>query len=200
MNDSFLYWDRARQTNVPHHEKIQPLLDAFEAYRRQVAAKIIGGLIEELRVHYDYKPELPFQTASVMQANSFGSLSTRELLQTRHEDGVLATVIWTSAKGLEAVNTEESEPISIVFPRDRVLIMPGGIMTLMTGGEIPPYYHQARNHGDQTRKSIMYFANPDIHRDPITPFVVNDFNKGKDVREEIQTATEMFGLFDFVPS
>src|SRR5690606_33306531 len=105
-------------------------------------------LLDELARHYRYPNELPFEEASVVQINSFGEPGPRELLQTPHEDGVLATVIWTSAPGLEAVGGDA--PIPLDTDPDEVLVMPGGILTVMTGGEIAPLFHQARNHGIET--------------------------------------------------
>jgi isopenicillin N synthase-like dioxygenase len=112
---------------------------------------------------------------------------------------VLATVIWTSAPGLEAMTPT---PVALETGMDEVLVMPGGILEVMTGGEIPPLFHQARNLGDRfsrNRKSIMYFSCPDIDKGPIAPYVRNEKNEGLDIRDVIRSATDAFGLpADFV--
>ncbi len=45
---------------------------------------------------------------------------------------------------------------------DEVVIMPGSVLTALSGGKIAPLYHQVRNHGLDDRQSIMYFVNPEI--------------------------------------
>lgn len=193
-NDSFLYWGRDRR--LPgHHEKIKPLLDALEDYRR-VAARVTSEVIEALRAHYGYRHELPFEGASVLQVNSFATPTNDELLQQPHEDAVFLTVIWTSAPGLEGVRNGELLPFT--FAADEVMVMPGSLMTAMTGGEIEPFHHQVRNVGALGRKSVMYFVSPDPSW-AIEPFVVNDGNKSTDIRRLVLGNPQTFGLAaDFV--
>jgi len=124
-------------------------------------------------MHYKYRHTVPFEKASHLQVNSFGTPSSRELLQTRHEDAVFMTVIWTSAPGLECECGRQNA--SVHFAPNHVMVMAGSIMNLMTGGEIQPCYHLARNTRDKSRKSIMYFVNPDVDK-PLYPFLENDLN------------------------
>lgn len=194
LNDSFLYW-RNRSEPVPNQEEIAPFLAAFEGWRA-VAARIVSDLINSLRERYGYEPQLPFEDASVLQVNSFGAPTEEELLQQPHEDAVLLTVISTSAPGLEEVIGDISKPLE--FAPDEVLVMPGSVLTEMTGGEIPPLYHLARNHGVVDRKSIMYFVSPDT-ANFIEPFVVNDYNRSMDIRDRVLNKPQTFGLSeDFV--
>lgn len=194
LNDSFLYWKHRREL-LAHHGEISSFLDAFEAYRT-VAARITGDLIESLRLRYGYRPRLPFEDASVLQINSFGRPTDDELLQQPHEDAVLLTVISTNAPGLEAVFDGVAKPL--VFAPDEVLVMPGSVLTLMTGGAVKPFYHQARNHAILDRKSVMYFVSPDT-ANAIEPFVVNDYNRSVDIREVVISNPQTFGLSeDFV--
>lgn len=200
VNDSFLYWNPDHARRLPRHTEIPGLLHALEQYRVGPARRVIAELLAELAGHYRYPRVLPFEEASVLQINSFGEPGPRELLQTPHEDGVLATVIWTSAPGLEAVG--EDGPARLTTTPDEVLVMPGGILTAMTGGEIRPLIHQARNHGLETslnRKSVMYFSCPDIDKGVIEPYVVTEMNRDLDIRDAIRSATDAFGLAaDFV--
>jgi isopenicillin N synthase-like dioxygenase len=193
-NDSYLFWGRDRK--LPgHHEEMKPLLDMLEDYRR-VAARITHEVIEELRAHYGYSHELPFERGSVLQINSFATPTEDELLQQAHEDAVFLTVIWTSAEGLEGVRDGELLPFT--FAPDEVLVMPGSVMTAMTGGEIPPFHHQVRNHRTLGRKSVMYFVSPDPSW-AIEPFVANESNRGTDIRQLVIGNPQTFGLAeDFV--
>ena len=45
---------------------------------------------------------------------------------------------------------------------DEIVIMPGSVLTALSGGKIPPLYHQVRNHGLDDRQSLMYFVNPEV--------------------------------------
>jgi isopenicillin N synthase-like dioxygenase len=191
-NDSYLYWGRERRL-PENHEEIEPLLDALEAYRL-VAARITRGLVEQLRTHYGYADELPFERASVLQINSFGTPTDEELLQQPHEDAVFLTVIWTSAEGLEGVG-EGGATVPFTFAPDEVMIMPGGLMTVMTGGQIPSFHHQVRNHGTLGRKSVMYFVSPDP-TGPIEPFLRNASNRDADIRALVIDNPQSFGLAD----
>ncbi len=195
LNDSFLYWPQRSKT-PPNSGEISGLLAATEAYR-QVAAQITADVVKELCARYDYRRELSFEQGSVLQVNSFSERSDAELLQQPHEDAVFLTVIWTSAEGLEAVRGEGLRPLT--FAPDEVAIMPGSVMTTMTGGEFEPLYHLARNHGILDRKSIMYFVSPDT-TSPIEPFIVNDYNRGTDIQKMIlDNPQDYFGLSeDFV--
>lgn len=194
-NDSFLYWNPRLGAEIPANEQIPEFLDALETYRSGPVRRIMNELMQALADHYG-KGRHPFEAASVLQVNSFGAPTDRKLLQTRHEDGVLATVIWASAPGLEVFIDDEEH--AITFESDEVVIMPGGILDTMTGGEVKRLYHQARNHGSQSlgRKSIMYFSCPDIHRGPIEPYIANESNEGVDIRDVIKKSTDMFGLPD----
>lgn len=195
LNDSFLYWPQKSKTPPNDHE-ITAFLDAQEAYRL-VAGRIAAELIDELRARYGHGPGLPFEEASVLQVNSFGQLSEEELLQQRHEDAILLTVIWASAPGLEVVVDGEARPLT--FAPDEVVVMPASVMTVMTGGEIQPLYHQVRNHRNVDRKSVMYFVSPNADRE-IEPFVVNDYNRTTNIQELVLNNPEAyFGLAkDFV--
>jgi isopenicillin N synthase-like dioxygenase len=189
LNDSFLYWGRRRES-LPHPGEIASLLDAFEAYR-VVAAGIAHGLIDDMREYYDHGHELPFENASVLQANSFDMVTDSEFLQHSHEDAVLFTLIWASAKGLEIV--VDGEARSIDFAPDEVLVMAGSLMDAMTGGEVRPLYHQVRNYGRLGRKSLMYFVSPDV-TGPVAPFVTNDHNRAVDIRGLVLSNPRKFGL------
>lgn len=189
LSESFLYWPHRREA-IPSHEQIAPFLDALENYRRSVA-EITHTVLEGLRAHYNYSHGLPFEQASVVQINSFGTHTKEQLLVHKHEDGVLFTIIWASTEGLEGFVDGDVKAFKLA--PDEALIMPGSVLTCMTGGEIQPFYHQARNFGYTERKSFMFFVCPDTD-DTIHPFTVNDTNRDCDVRSLVINNPQMFGL------
>lgn len=195
QNDSFLYWLPSYKT-PPNDGEIAAFLAANEAYR-QVVARITAELIESLRERYDSDAETPFEEASVLQINSYAEPSDEPLLQQAHEDADFLTVIWASEPGLELVI--DGEPLPMDFRPDEVAIMPGSVMTAMTGGEVRPMDHLVRNHRTVGRKSIMYFVSPDVDS-PIKPFIVNDYNRSMDIRRAVVDNPQLhFGLTsDFV--
>jgi hypothetical protein len=205
LNDSFLFWGVRSAYSIPEFGLIRPLLTALEDYRRDVCVVLMSRLVAELCEYYGEGVEsvaaLPFEATSVLQFNSFHTPTERELLQTRHEDGVVATVIWTSAPGLEIFHNDVIT--SLTPASDEVFIMPGSILTAMTGEEIPPLFHQARNlrvsspeEYDPERKSIMYFSNFDPRGRMIEPFVRNESNRDTDIGAMILESPDMFGLPD----
>ncbi len=199
LNDSFLYWNPGAARGIPGHERILPFLRALEAYRAGPLYRVVNALLADLARRYDYRRRLPFMKASVLQINSYDTVSDREFLQTTHEDGTLATVLWTCGPGLEVIAGDDAVRADVA--RDEVLVMPGAILSAMTGGDIRPLYHRVRNLGAESidRKSIMYFSCPDVDSGPIPPYVVDESNPGVDIGELIRTATDAFGLpSDFI--
>jgi isopenicillin N synthase-like dioxygenase len=190
QNDSFLYWTPSYKVPPNDHE-ISGFLAACEAYR-QVVAQITAELIDDLRKRYSSDAQTPFEKASVLQINSYAELSDDELLQQPHEDADFLTVIWGSEPGLELVIGGAAQPLDL--PADEVAVMPGSVLTAMTGGEIPPQDHLVRNHRTVGRKSIMYFVSPDVDS-PIKPFVMNDYNLSMDIRQlVVENPQTRFGL------
>jgi isopenicillin N synthase-like dioxygenase len=198
LNDSFLHWIDTRE-KLSHHDEIEPFLRCLDDYQL-IVAQVVKDLVDELRVHYGYQPSLPFEDASFIQVNSFPEEPEHELLQETHEDAVFATVIWASADGLELL-LDDDRIVPVTFKPNELLVMPGSVLTDMTGGQIQPLYHRARNHGHADRKSIMYFASPEVSK-PIAPFVVTDYNREMDIRERvIKNPQNFFGLSaDFITS
>ncbi len=76
---------------------------------------------------------------------------------------------------------------------DEVVMMPGSVLTALSGGKIPPLYHQVRNHCLDDRQSIMYFVNPEVD-EPLYSWVDSPDGSRADIREHVQNAPTMFGL------
>ena len=79
--------------------------------------------------------------------------------------------------------------------KDEIVIMPGSVLTALSGGKIEPLYHQVRNHclGEGERQSIMYFVNPEID-EPLYGWLDSSDGERVDIREHVQNAPSMFGL------
>ena len=115
----------------------------------------------------------------------------RDTLQDRHEDGHLLNFVKATSPGLEIEVDGRFEPVRLA--RNEVLVMPGSVLTALTGGLIPPLYHQVRNLGaPASRLSLMFFINPPVR--PIAPWIVNDTNRDTNILDLLLKNSAMFGL------
>jgi isopenicillin N synthase-like dioxygenase len=65
---------------------------------------------------------------------------------------------------------------------DEFLLVPGSLLTLITGGLIPPLFHRVRNDRSiAVRQSLLYFVNPGL-REETVPWIENEGNRGISVR------------------
>lgn len=189
LDDSFLYWPN-RCHMIEHRNEIAAFLQAFANYL-PVVERIIQKFLATLSDHYDYQGDVKFEEASFLQINSYTEDLDNELLQQPHEDRVLLTVIWAAEPGLHLLRDTEAIPVTPAG--NEVVLMPGSILTAMTGGQIQPTYHYVRNHGRLGRKSVMYFVSPDPSHE-IQPYIANNENMGTDIRELSLTNPRAFGL------
>ncbi len=119
-------------------------------------------------------------------------LHERDTLQDTHEDGNLFTLVWGSAPSLEIVKNDYTVPID--FQKNEIYLMPGRILSLLTGNKIQACDHVVKCHNHQLyRVSFMCFVNPSIHKS-IKPWIHNDYNSEKNINEEIQFHSTKFGL------
>jgi isopenicillin N synthase-like dioxygenase len=91
-------------------------------------------------------------------------------MQGKHQDGHLITVWNSQDPGMEYFvgnDRETTEPLTLATTQ--VLLMPGDLLTRITGGDIRPMFHQVRRiESVHTRLAIMYFSNPDPGK-PVYP-------------------------------
>uniref|UniRef100_UPI003F49A6BC hypothetical protein n=1 Tax=Nonomuraea sp. CA-252377 TaxID=3240003 RepID=UPI003F49A6BC len=191
MNESFTYWADNPAT-VPHHDAptVTPFLRALGDYWT-VAAAITGNVLAELAAHYGHQPHAapPFRDYSYLEINWYHP-SDRDLLQDRHEDGHLLTLAVSDGPGLEIETGGRMNPVPV--HDNRLLAMPGSLLTAMTGGDIPPLYHQVRNHRLPRRLTVLFLANPPLDR-PVPPFVHRE-GQPIDIAHLARTSGAMFGL------
>jgi isopenicillin N synthase-like dioxygenase len=141
---------------------------------------------------------LPFRCrrGSHLQLNFYSPhTSVREHLQDAHEDGAFVTLTTATAPGLE-IQTKDGIFVDANKGPGQLLCMPGDIMSLMTGGRIPPLHHRVRRSGRPVeRLSLMYFASPDP--DPgstIEPWVKNSTNAAVDIMARVASNPTRYGL------
>lgn len=190
MNSSFAYWADDPST-VPNYQAktVAPFLRALSAYwaiTAEAAEQILAGLAS----HYDYPETLPFGRSSYLEVNWYLRDAERGLLQDRHEDGHLLTLATSDGPGLEIEGNGVMRPVAV---RDgRLLVMPGSLLTAMTDGQVPPLYHQVRNHHLERRITALFLVNPPLDR-AAAPYVISG-GAAVDVAALARTTGSMFGL------
>jgi isopenicillin N synthase-like dioxygenase len=187
--ESFAYW-ADRSDLIPDSEHIGELTPALSVYWK-VAGDITAGILEQLASHYRYPDVLDFGPASYLEINSYGRPPERDLLQTRHEDGHLFTLVAVDQAGLEI---EVDGAMSAAgLATDEMIVMPGSLLTAMTGGEISPLYHQVRNFGYAGRLTVLYFVNTPMKPGTVAPYLRNQSNRDIDIAELSRRKCTLFG-------
>jgi isopenicillin N synthase-like dioxygenase len=190
MNECFTLWS-SRLDLIPEADKISDLNDSFLAWRDSLAP-LVGAIIAEIAGTFEGATAPEFEKASYLQINyCLPTPPERDLLQDKHEDGHMVTVLHANGPGLEMFLSEDDGTPMLPAP-DEVVIMPGSVLTALSGGAIPPLYHQVRNHGLDDRQSIMYFVNPEVEA-PLYSWTETDGVR-EDIRAHVQNAPTMFGL------
>jgi isopenicillin N synthase-like dioxygenase len=190
MNECFTLWS-SRLDLIPEADKISDLNDSFLAWRDSLAP-LVGAIIAEIAGTFPGATAPEFEKASYLQINyCLPTPPERDLLQDKHEDGHMVTVLHANGAGLE-IFLSEDDATPMLPASDEVVIMPGSVLTALSGGAIPPLYHQVRNHGLDDRQSIMYFVNPEVEA-PLYSWTETD-GVHEDIRAHVQNAPTMFGL------
>ncbi|MCW2496251.1 MAG: Isopenicillin synthase [Jatrophihabitans sp.] len=190
MNECFTLWS-SRLDLIPQAEKISDVNDAFLAWRDSLAP-LVGAILDQVANTFDGAVAPDFEKASYLQMNyCLPTPPERDLLQDRHEDGHMVTVLHANGAGLEIFATDE--PMPMLPAADEIVIMPGSVLTALSGGAIPPLYHQVRNHGLDDRQSLMYFVNPEVEN-PLFSWTEAADGSRVDIRAHVQFAPTMFGL------
>lgn len=123
--------------------------------------------------------------------------ATSPLINDPHEDGDLITITCADNPGLELqCPTGEFMPVNTV--PNEVLIIPGEILWLLSGGRIRPLWHQVRRVSHcKERMALIFFG--DIDPTLCTPWVSNSVNSGIDIAARVLTSVTRFGLTGFTP-
>jgi isopenicillin N synthase-like dioxygenase len=188
MCESFAYWSDDPRL-IPRHDELGSFISAVSAYRATVA-EVTTAVLHQLAAHYAYSSVLDFGPASYLEINWYIEASDRDLLQDRHEDGHLISLVTPDRPGLEIEVDGQMRAES--FEEGDLLIMPGSLLTSMTGGAVPPMYHQVRNHHFPRRMTVLYFVNTPL-RGSVDPYVVTDYNRGVDMVQVARDNCTFYG-------
>jgi isopenicillin N synthase-like dioxygenase len=108
-----------------------------------------------------------------------------------HEDGAFLTVAHAREPGLELLIRNEFVPIT--NQSDDVLVIPGDIAWLLSGGRIKPMFHRVRPIRDvKERMALLFFA--DINPRLCDAWVQNEINQDVDIGALVLKNPKRFGL------
>lgn len=193
LAESFSLWLRNRD-----RRDVREVLGELQLYRRMLEVgapcyRIAEEFLRDIAEQFGAAPSnLEIARMSYLQVNSYRpTLHDREFLQDRHEDGHLFTIVKSTAPGLEI--ELGGRFVEADISPDEALLMPGSLLSAMTGGAIQPLYHRVRRMSDPVRYSLMFFVNPSIESS-IAPWVLNSSNEGIDIRELAVQRSAAFGL------
>jgi isopenicillin N synthase-like dioxygenase len=194
LTESFSLWNRNRAhteaagwiQSCPIHAELRRTVDDLSTY--------VADLFQTMADKWAPGTIGPrFQRASYIQVNYYEPAQhRRDMLQDGHEDGHLITMVTANSPGLEIEIDGKYVPVEL--GEHEMLIMPGSLLTLMTGGAIPPLFHQVKNsRRTDPRYSMMFFVNPEGNQ-VLEPWIKNASNAGRDVIAEANALPLKFGL------
>ena len=193
LTESFSAWNRNRvrpelalwRNGCPLHGSLREVSTLLSA--------VVRDLFAAMRDYFKADaPDLRFHNATYVQLNYYEpARHSRELLQDAHEDGHLVTLVTSNAPGLEIEVDGEFVPANL--SPDEFVVMPGNLLSLMTGYRVKPGSHQVRNsRRTDPRLSMMFFVNPEIDQ-PLAPWIENESNRGIDIIARANAAPKQFG-------
>lgn len=191
---------------TPHASANMPSASARQLYKwMQATIDILEPVAEILTIQladtlsgHTYRKKLrgAFRRWSCLQLNYSRPMNIPEaFIHEPHEDGHLITISCANGPGLEA-QTASGEFIPITTAYDEMLVMPGEIAWLLSGGQVRPLYHRVRRKSDcRERMAILFFG--DIDPRLCEPWINSKVNKGVDIGARILTNATRFGLNGF---
>ena len=195
LTESFSAWNRNRG-----RAEVEATVGDIELHRalREVSDQwslLVRGMFRAMARAWGPAgaPELGFYNGTYVQVNYYEpARHSAELLQDSHEDAHLLTLIKSNAPGLEIEIDGKFIPAGA--DGDEIVVMPGSLLSLMTGYKIQPMYHQVRNNRrKQPRSSLMLFVNPEIDQ-KLEPWIKNESNAGIDIIERANEGPKQFGM------
>jgi isopenicillin N synthase-like dioxygenase len=174
-------------------EEMLVLFDLFE----HIAEQIIVGLA--FKLSNDTLAEKlcgAFRSWSLLQLNSSHPVgSSSDYINDLHEDGCLLTLMSNTGPGLEVLSSDNTfTPITTAS--GELLLVPGEILSLLSGGEIRPLYHRVRLAPDDNRRMAMLFFG-DIDPRLCQPWKLNHTNMNVDIGDRVLKNSKRYGLTEW---
>lgn len=172
------------------------MIDVFDLFER-IAEEIATRLATELSSKSDGNRLRGGLTLwSRLQVNYSKPASTRvPFINETHEDLNFLTVSCATAPGLQ-VRSINAKFTPVPTNAGRLVIFPGEIAWLLSGGEIHPVYHRViPDPSIEERLALLLFA--DLDPSLCAPWVETEVNRNIDIGNRSVTNVRRFGLKDF---
>ncbi|MDX6404600.1 MAG: hypothetical protein QOH70_2055 [Blastocatellia bacterium] len=171
-------------------ERMLTSYDIFESIAEELiiemANRLTGSSIgASLRgeLHRWSRLQLNYSTPSTVDA---------DFINESHEDGALLTIAHAREPGLE-LETSIGEFLPITNTPNNVLVIPGDIGWLLSGGWVQPMFHRVRPVPNcPERMALLFFG--DINPRLCEPWVRNEINENVDVGALVLKNPKRFGL------
>lgn len=137
-----------------------------------------------------------FRNWSCLQVNHTNfDMADGQLINDLHEDGNLITVACSTGPGLEVL-THSGKFLPVTTKCNEVVIMPGEIIWLLSGGYIRPLYHRVHSESQSHKRLALLFFG-DIDPRLCKAWVSNEVNANTDIGARVLTNAKRFGLNGF---
>jgi isopenicillin N synthase-like dioxygenase len=177
------------------YKQMLPTIDILEHLAEslvvQLAKRIVGPSSSKKFVG-------AFRRWSCLQVNFARPADTETpFIHEMHEDGHLLTILSANRPGLE-VSVANGKVLPISTTPDQVLVMPGEILWLLSGGKIRPLYHRVKRDSNcSDRLALLFFG--DINPSLCEPWIENETNHGVDIGARVLSNALRFGLDPYQP-
>jgi isopenicillin N synthase-like dioxygenase len=115
-----------------------------------------------------------------------------EFINEVHEDGHFLTLVYATSVGLE-VRRPDGNFFKISTAPNQMVVMLGGIASLMTDGGLAALYHRVRSIPTcAERTSVLFFA--DLAPELCRPWIVGETNRSVDIGAHVRANPTRFGL------
>ena len=159
-----------------------------------LASRILAGFADRYRVDEDTIAQFAqgCRAFSCLQLNySEPSEVEEDYIHEEHEDGHILSFVSTTGPGLEIKTGGQFISVTPIPPR--LIIMPGDILSLLTGGNVRPLYHRVRAvRSLQRRYALVHFVDPDPRT--CVPWNVTEMNRDVSIGERVLANPARFGL------
>ena len=118
-----------------------------------------------------------------------------EVINDLHEDGNLITLACSTGSGLELL-ASDGRTLPITTKCNEVVVMPGEIMWLLSGGYVRPLYHRVRSQAQEPKRLALLFFG-DIDPKLCQAWVPNGTNANIDIGARVLANAKRFGLDGF---
>ena len=166
------------------HGRMLDYLEIVQDLESQITQELLDWLgVDRSRPPYPRSLESDLQVLFYQPARE-----SRELLQDPHEDSLSLTFTWADQPGLELLGRDGAyQPVALA--PNELAVLPGEILSLMTGRRVVPQMHRVMRHSNQSeRVTLSYFSAPDDAPDTILePWVTGSGIDAASLRERVRS-------------